>query len=172
MVGVLALVLAVVVGVVLFVGRGSGVELPESFGGLSQIQGDQVDVVADAYHAQADVQGIQTDLALYGSGGMPAAALVWITGEGVSLTPSSRDAFAEFAGGFNSGLGAGTLDEGRTTTQTVGGVDYLCAPISGVPPGGVCMWQTDDVFWILVDMSGAPIDTTRSLAVAAHDAAA
>jgi hypothetical protein len=34
------------------------------------------------------------------------------------------------------------------------------------------MWQTDDVFWILVDMSGAPIDTTRSLAVAAHDAAA
>ena len=52
----------------------------------------------------------------------------------------------------------------------IGGITYECAPVVGTPPGGVCMWEQDDVFWIVFELSGARMGAAQDLAVAAHDA--
>ena len=31
---------------------------------------------------------------------------------------------------------------------------FVCAPVLGVTPGTICMWQEDSVFWLLFDFSG------------------
>ncbi|MCI0632642.1 MAG: hypothetical protein L0206_01805 [Actinobacteria bacterium] len=48
------------------------------------------------------------------------------------------------------------------------GVAYLCAPVVGVATGTICMWQDDEVYWTLFDLSGAPHAAGQELAVAAH----
>ena len=49
---------------------------------------------------------------------------------------------------------------------------YFCAPVDAVPPWNVCLWEEGQVFWILVDLSGASQNGTQDLAVTAHDAIA
>jgi hypothetical protein len=158
--------LAVAVGVFLFLNRGPGVELPPAFGGLSQIVDPQVEAAIEAFRDEAGVGGFTTDMGLYGTAGVPSAGLVWVVDPSA---PSADAAFTEFAGGFNEGLGTGSLDESRRTTETVGGVAYVCAPVQGTPPANLCLWEDDEVYWILFDLSGAQMGATRALAVAAHD---
>jgi hypothetical protein len=168
--GALLVSLAVAAGVFFFMNRGPGAaELPQAFGGLTTITDPQVQAAVDAFRAEADGGGFQTDMGLYGSGGVPTAALVWVVDPSV---PTPDEAFTEFAGGFNDGLGTGSLDESRRTTETVGGVDYVCAPIVGSPPANICLWEDDEVFWVLFDLSGSQMVGTRGLAVAAHDTTA
>jgi hypothetical protein len=40
------------------------------------------------------------------------------------------------------------------------------------PPSNACLWEEGQVFWILVDLSGASQNGTQDLAVTAHDAIA
>jgi len=166
MLGGLLVSMAVAAGVFFFLNRGPGVELPTSFGGLSQISNAQVDAAIDAFREEAGGGGYSTDMGLYGTAGVPSAALVWVSDPS---TPSTDAAFTEFADGFNEGLGTGSLDASRRTTETVGGVAYLCAPIAGSPPANVCMWQVDEIYWILFDLSGSQMGATRALASAAND---
>lgn len=167
MVGVVIVTLAVVAGAYLFMNRGPGVELPQSFGGLSQVQDPQVEAAVELFRSEAEAEGASADMGIYGSAGLPVAALVWVADASV---PNADAAFTEFAGGFNEGLGTGTLDESRRTTETIDGVSYLCAPISGTPTSNICMWERDDIFWILIDLSGSNMNATQELAVAAYGA--
>jgi hypothetical protein len=168
-VGALLVALAVAAGVVFFLNRGSDVRLPEAFGGLTRIQNGQVEAAMEVYRSQADGQGFSTDMGLYGTADVPSAALIWVAGTGA---PSADQAFSEFAGGFNQGLGTGSLDEGRKTTEIVDGVTYTCAPVVGTPTANLCMWEDDGVFWVLFDLSGGRMDAARTLSVAARDAVA
>lgn len=167
-IGAVVLLLAVVAGGYLFVTAGPDVELPESFGGFSQVRGAQVDFLLQEFQAEADRQGIDADMALYGSAGVPSLALIWVQ----DLTvPSTEEAFDAFATGFNEELGVGSLDGSRARTSLVDGISYLCAPVSSVPPANLCLWEDEEVFWILLDLSGASrLSATQDLAVTAHGA--
>jgi hypothetical protein len=48
----------------------------------------------------------------------------------------------------------------------------VCAQGDAAPPSNVCLWEESQVFWILVDLSGASQNGTQDLAVTAHDAIA
>ena len=99
---------------------------------------------------------------------MPTAALIWIRDASV---PSTDVAFDAFATGFDAGIGQdASLDGSRRSTETVAGVMYVCAPVVGVAPGTICMWQDDAVFWLLFEFSGQGQQAARSLAIVAHDA--
>jgi hypothetical protein len=85
--------------------------------------------------------------------------------------PTTDAAFDAFASGFDSGIGQeASLDRSTRSNETVGGVTYVCAPVVGVTPGTICMWQDDGVFWLLFEFSGQGQMAARSLAVVAHDA--
>jgi hypothetical protein len=158
-----------VAGVVAFLNRSSDVALPERFGGLAQADNPQVDAFLDVFHQEVEAQGIQGDMAFYGNGAFPTVALVWVKDPTVHSTDAAWDAFAQ---GFNQGLPAGSLDEGHRTSELVGGVTYVCAPVGATPPSNICLWEEDEVFWILVDLSGASQGGTQDLAITAHDAIA
>jgi hypothetical protein len=168
-IAVIAATALLVAGVTLFLNRAPAVELPERFGGLAQASGPQIDVVLDEFHRQVDGLGVDGDMGLYGNEAFPTVALVWVKDPTVASTDAAWEAFAE---GFNQGLPAGSLDEGRRTSELVGGITYLCAPVDAAPPSNICLWEEDRVFWILVDLSGASQRGTRDLAVTAHDAIA
>ena len=113
--------------------------------------------------------GIEGDLALYGQA-TPTAALIWIRDPSV---PATDEAFEQFASGFDAGIGSsGSIDVSTKKSDLVGGVTYVCAAIEGVTPGTICMWQDDEVFWVLFDLSGQPQTAGQDLAVVAHDAIA
>ena len=169
MAAVVVVTLAAVAGVFFFMNRGPGVVLPQSFGGLTQVTNPQVEEALDLFRSQSDAEGIAADMGIYGSAGVPSVALAWVADASV---PNADAAFTEFAGGFNEGLGTGALDESHRTTETIDGVQYLCAPVSGTPTSNICMWERDDIFWILFDLSGSSMNATQDLAVAAYGAAA
>jgi hypothetical protein len=85
------------------------------------------------------------------------------------ISPPTDAAFDEFAGGFNSGIG-GSGSLGAESTETVAGVTYVCAPVTGVTRGTICMWQVQEIFWLLFDLSGSTLEAGEDLAVVAHDA--
>jgi hypothetical protein len=164
---VVVLSLAAVAGVYLLMHRGTTVELPESFGGLTQIHNPQVESALELFRSQAEGESISADMGIYGQAGTPSVALAWVADAGV---PNADAAFTEFAGGFNDGLATGSLDTSRRTTETIDGVQYLCAPVSGAPASNVCMWQKDGIYWVLFDLSGQSMNATQDLAVAAYGA--
>lgn len=159
--------LAAIAGVVWFLGRSEPVHVPERFGGLTHIENAQTRVVVEAYHAELDRAGLEGDMALYGSD-VPEAALIWLR---EASAPTTEAAFDEFATGFDAGIGSnGSLDLSGKTTETVAGVTYICAPVVSVAPGTLCMWQDEDVFWLLFELSGGGLESGQALAVVAHDA--
>lgn len=166
-----AILLAVAVGAVAlsFLNRGADVALPESFGGLSRMQDEQIESLLEEFRAEAARQGIEADMGLYGSAGLPSAGLIWIKDLAV---PSTDDAFDAFATGFEQELGVGSLDRSRTSTATVDGISFLCAPVDATgQPANLCMWDEDGIFWVLLDLSGtARLSGTEQLAVSAHGA--
>ena len=81
-------------------------------------------------------------------------------------------AFDQFATGFDSGFGAsGSLDGSRKSIETLDGVTYVCAPLVSDVSGTICMWQDQEVFWLLFDFSGDSFQAGKTLAERAHDAA-
>ena len=174
-VGQLAVVVAVTLGVVATIAylslRASEVSFPTSFGGLDRIEGTQTDLAADVFRASSEAAGMDADMAFYGSGADPVAALMWI--RGAERTPGGPDeVFDAFADGFASGNN-GTVVTGERDVQVVEGVTYVCAPVAGALPAAICLWEQDEVFWVLLDVRpGEGLSATRDLAVAARDAAA
>lgn len=158
-----------VAGVTLFLNRFPAVELPEGFGGLPQASGPEIDEVLDEFHRQVEGLGIHGDMGLYGTDAFPTVALVWVEDPSVDTTDAAWNAFAA---GFNQGLPAGSVDETGRTSELVDGVTYVCAQVDAAPSSSVCLWEEGQVFWILVDLSGASQGGTQDLAVTAHDAIA
>lgn len=159
---------AIAAGLWFFLGRGGpDVELPQGFGGLTKVEGAQADLAREEFLAEAEREGGEGDVGLYGTAGVPSAALIWVIDGTVS---STEEAFEAFAAGANSVV-AGSIDPTRRSSELVEGVQYVCASVGSAPPVNICMWAQDDVYWILADMSGTvrPADS-RDLAVAAHDA--
>jgi hypothetical protein len=167
MIGVLVFVVAIAAGVFVFMNKPSAPTLPQSVAGLTKITDPAIDQTVEMFRSMAESQGVQADIGLYGSAGLPSAALIWVTG---AEAPTDGAAFTEFAEGFNTGLGTGTLDQARRTTETVDGITIECAPVVGEPPGSMCLWQEDDVFWMVFELSGgASSGSARDLAVAVHE---
>jgi hypothetical protein len=152
-----------------WVGRGGSDALPGQIGGLGRMENAQTDLVVDAFRRQLDTMGVEGDIAMYGAG-LPTAALVWIRD---TSAPTTDSAFDEFATGFDSGMGAaGSLDGSRQTVETLDGVTYVCAPLVSDIAGTICMWQEQEVFWLLFDFSGNTFEASKALAEGAHDASA
>lgn len=145
--------------------RPADAELPEAFGGLNQIHDPRLETILEAFTQQADQVGFSGELALYGGAGtVPTAALAWVSD---GSTAPVAEGFEEFADGFDTGLGTGSLDRAGRVDETIEGIDYLCAPVDAQPPATLCMWQEDAIYWILYDLSGADVDTAQTLAVSA-----
>ena len=161
--------LAVIGGVVFFLRRGGDVELPQQLGGLPRLSNAQSDLATSQFAAGVKSQGIEGDMALYGTAEVPSSALIWIRDASVPTTEAGFDSFAE---GFNTGIGGVAFDPTTRVTKTIDGVEYVCAPVTSTVPGGMCLWQDGDVFWLVFDLSGAHLGDTRALAVQAHDATA
>ena len=164
--GVIAVTLAVIGGAWWFLHREAAVSMPDGFGGLTRIQDEQTALAVDTFEEQTETMGIEGEMAIYG-GGTLSAALIWIRDASI---PATDEAFERFAGGFDAGIGSdGSVDTSRKTSDLVNGVTYLCAPVVGVASGTICMWQDDEVYWTLFDLSGGPQAAGQELAVAAHD---
>jgi hypothetical protein len=167
--GAALVVLALGVGAFLFLQRGPAAELPGSFGGMTRVDLPELEAVVETVRDQTSVEGFDVDMGFYGAAGLPTAALAWVVGPDL---PATEDAFAEFMGGFDSSVGAGSVDVARRTTWTEGGVRYECAPVVGEMPAKVCLWDTDGVLWMLLDLSGSNMEAAKGLAVVASEAAA
>jgi hypothetical protein len=165
----LVLVTLAAIGIVTWwVGREGSVALPEQVGGLSRMDNAQTEIIVDTFHRQLDTMAVEGDIAMYGAG-LPTAALVWIRD---AAAPTTDAAFDQFATGFDSGIGgAASLDGSRKTLETVDGVSYVCAPLVSDVSGTICMWQDQEVFWLLFDFSGDSFQAGKTLAERAHDAA-
>lgn len=138
--------------------------LPETLAGSPRFESAEVTQALEVFHAGMESQGIEGDMAFYGTGA-PQSLLAWFH------DPSKTDpdfAFSEFSTGFGLGGGSGI---GEPSKDTLDGTEYLCAPISGVIPGGVCMWQDDEIYWFVFNFQpGLGLSSTQDLAVQAHQA--
>jgi len=166
---VVAVALGVVAGIAFVALRQDPVAFPDSFAGLTRAVDAQTDAASASFRTAADADGLDADMAFYGEGGPPVAALAWI--RGADRTPSGVDgAFDAFGEGFTSGSNGAVLSSERLE-RTVDGVEYVCASVDGPVAAGLCLWQDADVFWVLMDVRpGTTIDETERLAVTAADA--
>lgn len=167
-IGVLVFVVAVAAGAFVFLNKPAQPTLPESVGELTKITDPAMESTLEMFRSLAESQGVTADMGIYGSAGIPSAALIWVTG----AEAPGDDGFAEFAEGFNTGLGTGSLDETHRTSEVIDGVTFECVPVVGEPPGSVCLWEEDGVFWMAFELSGTNVGSAQDLAVAAHRAAA
>jgi len=151
--------------------RGSGTtSFPDSFAGLARIESAQTDLAAQVFRSSSETEGMDADMAFYGSEVDPVAALMWI--RGAEAAPGGPDdAFEAFAAGFASGNN-GSVATSLRVERTVDGIRYVCAPVTGALPAGLCMWEEDDVFWVLLDVRPGGVSGVEELAVAARNASA
>lgn len=139
--------------------------LPDAVGSFEKVESPNVRQATDAFHAQAKQNGLEADLAVYGTGSTPRILLAWIR----DATVADPDtALTTFASGFARGFG-GSIAMDQKQTQTVEGVVFVCAPVTGNTQAALCLWQQRDVFYILFDpQSGGNINSTLGLSVTAH----
>ncbi len=144
------------------------IALPESFDGVTRYASPQTEAGLKQFRSSIDTQGFEGDMAFYAVGGTPRSALIWIRDP---TTTNAEAAFRAFASGFGPALGGGAVGTDQLDGTAVAGITYLCAPVSGSIPGGVCLWKDGEIFWILFDAGqGAGVDATRDLAVQARAA--
>lgn len=173
--GLLGAIVAVTLGVVAAIAfvtlREQPVSFPDSFGGMTRATDAVSEAGAESFRTQADADGLEADMAFYAQEGAPVAGLAWI--RGADRIPGGATAgFDEFAEGFTSGSGGSVLP-GAKVERAVDGITYVCAPVAGAVPAGLCLWQDEDVFWVLVDVRpGTTLRDAQRLAVAAQDATA
>ena len=141
--------------------------LPDSVGAFQTISSANVQQAIDAFHNQASQNGLEADLAVYGSGSTPRILLAWIRDATVTDPDTALTAFAS---GFAQGFG-GSIAMDQKQTQTIEGVAFVCAPITGSTQAAICLWRQREVFYILFDPeSGGNLDATLGLSVTAHRA--
>lgn len=165
----LVLITLVAIGIATSWVAGNGsVTLPDGFGGLARMDNAQTDRVVDVFQQRLDTMGVEGDIAMYGAG-IPTTALIWIRD---ASRRSTESAFDGFATGFDSGIGAaGSLDRSRKTVETLDGITYVCAPLATDVSGTICLWQDQEVFWLLFDFSGGSFEAGKALAAQARVAA-
>lgn len=141
--------------------------LPEAVGSFKKIDSPNVRQATDAFHAQAEQNGLEADLTVYGTASTPRILLAWMR----DATVTDPDtALTTFASGFARGFG-GSIAMDQKQTQTVEGVVFVCAPVTGNTQAALCLWQQRDVFYVLFDpQSGGSINATLGLSVTAHRA--
>lgn len=145
------------------------ISFPASFSGLERIGGAQTEVAAEVFRSASATGGMDADVAFYGSDADPVAALMWIRGPGTA-TDSPDEALEAFAAGFASSNN-GSVATSLRVDRTVAGVEYVCAPVTGALPAGLCMWTEDGVSWVVLDVRpGTDLAGAESLAVAARNA--
>jgi hypothetical protein len=149
--------------------RQSSPSFPETFSGLERVGGQQTDTASQAFRSMADAQGLSADMAFYASSGVPAVALMWVDAGGQG---ASDAAFESFIDGFTTGFAGGSVT-GDSVVESVDGVTYRCAPVSGQVDAGVCLWDEGDIVWVLVDArTTTTLDASKELARSVHEAVA
>ena len=149
--------------------REPGISFPSSFAALERIDGPQTDLAAEVFRSASEAGGMEADVAFYGTDGEPVAALMWIRGPDPA-GGGSEEALEAFASGFASGNNGSVLTSSRID-RTVDGIDYVCAPVAGSLPAGLCLWAEDELFWVLLDVRpGTDLAGAEDLAVAARTA--
>ncbi len=141
--------------------------LPDVVGSFQKIDSPNVRQATDVFHAQAKQSGLEADLTVYGTASTPRILLAWIR----DATVTDPDtALTVFASGFAQGFG-GSIAMDQKQTQSVEGVVFVCAPVTGSTQAALCLWQQRGVFYILFDpQSGGNINATLGLSVTAHRA--
>jgi hypothetical protein len=164
-------VLGIVAAVAFVLLRDGGVSFPDAVAGLDRLSDDQTEAAAASFRRASEATGLEADMAFYGEGGPPVVALAYL--RWTDGAPGGADAaFDAFADGFTSGYGDGVLTTERLVRR-VDQVEYLCASVGGAVGAGLCLWQDEDVFWMLMDARpDATISGTERLAVTAHEAVA
>jgi hypothetical protein len=139
--------------------------LPEAFGGLQRVHGEDLDRALATFTDAVDGYGFEGDIAVYGPG-IPSVALAWISGG----SDAPLEDFDAFAAGFGSTSGGDTLDTDHLLDRTAGGTRYRCAPIVGSVPATLCVWQDGEVYWALYDLRGSDPGAAFTLARSARTA--
>jgi len=151
--------------------REPGPSFPDTLADLERSSDPQAEAAARSFRTASSAQGLDADMTFFSDGGAPVAALAWI--RGAEPTPGGApEAFDAFTEGFTSGYNGSVVTTERAE-RTVEGISYVCAPIVGPVTAGICLWEDEDVFWVLMDVRpGTTIEQTRSLSVTAHAATA
>jgi hypothetical protein len=163
-----AAVAAVAVGVALILALtgGPGVALPDSFAGADRIDSGPM---ADLFSSFSDTfreTGMEIEFAIYGGEVDPRFMIVTFRGDAVAGT----DLGDEFRQGLAGGMG-GQVDLSQAIEETVGGVDFLCAPVTSPQFGGrslgMCMFQEGDAIALVMslqdDQLHGLLDQTKEL---------
>jgi hypothetical protein len=148
--------------------REGSVPLPESIGDWARFD-DRTSIVAvENVRSQLLTAQVEGDVAFYGWN-TPTAALMWIR------DPSARtigEAFEVHA--FWFARREGLLQTSERTAERIGGVRYVCAPVSrrsDWEPATICVWRDEDLFWMFLDSSlRLENEKASSTAVMARDA--
>jgi hypothetical protein len=165
----IVLVLGVLVAVAYVGLRDPEASFPPSFAELERVESAQTELAAEVFRSASAVEGMEADVAFYGSDAGPVAALMWIRGPDAA-TGTSDEALEAFAAGFASSNN-GSVTTSLRVDRTVAGIEYVCAPVTGAVPAGLCMWAEDDVSWVLFDVRpGTDLSGAEDLAVAAQSA--
>lgn len=171
--GLLGSIVAVTLGVVAVIAfmalREPGASFPDSFAGLERASDAQSEAAAESFRTASDAQGLDADMAFFAEAGVPVAALAWIRGVDQG-SGGATEAFDTFTEGFTSGYNGSVVTTERAEHST-DGITYVCAPVVGPVTAGVCMWEDEDLFWVLMDVRpGTTVQDTRALSVSAHSA--
>lgn len=144
--GIVAAVVALAVGGWFMLRADGG--LPGSIAGMPRLDTAE----AQAFEEQAEATefaGITFRGAMYGSAGTPELIVELIEGVPQDAQLGSLDEmFDGMADGFASGSG-GAVTLTAKASQTIAGVDYICAPFHATDPtvgelaGAVCLWRGD-----------------------------
>jgi hypothetical protein len=155
--GIVAAVVALAVGG-WFLLRGPG-DLPGSISGMDRLDSAEAQAFEEQSAAQ-EFAGITFRGAMYGSAGSPELIVELIEGVPDDAPVGTLDEMFDSMGeGFASGSG-GTVTLTQKATQTIAGVDYICAPFHASDPaagqigGAICLWHGDGYGLIATLRSG------------------
>lgn len=149
---------------------GTHIEMPGSVAGYQKLSSELIDQGIEQFHEQLDGMNVEGDMAFYGTGDVPKLSLIWFKDPS---GPDGEEAFQAFSAGFGSTSGS-AVDTASMDVETVDGVDYRCAPVSGSFRAALCMWEDDGIYWFVLDIQSAGLgfSGTRDIAVEANRAVA
>jgi hypothetical protein len=156
-VGIGVLAIAVIAAVAFFALKKSGPGgFPETLGGVARNHSSQAQQIENEAQQQS-FAGMTITVAVYGSDTSPSHIAMLFHNVPDSIKGQSLAPFLDqLASGF-SGSGAGSVDTSQALSQSIGGVEYLCLPMSVSGQGGaMCVFNGDQLGAVLTLTTSDP----------------
>ena len=143
--------------------RGRSDGLPDSLAGHERNRSDEVRQIEELV-SKTEVAGVRMEVAVYGEAvEEPAAMLIVFRGDLDALSGGSSEQFFQGIGSQVVSTGRASIDFGNASRASLGGVDYLCAPVRGTTASGfgqgasgtMCVFR-GDVVGMTMFVAGAP----------------